>query len=78
MRGRHGVRRQRRHAFRCGPAGAPAEGSRGVLYPGEIEHMKEQDRRKNGIDVEDATWTKLKMLAEEYKLLDQLGMGDVE
>src|SRR4029077_10911399 len=24
----------------------PAEGSNGVLYPGEIEHMKEQDRRK--------------------------------
>src|ERR1700734_1356424 len=28
----------------------PAEGSSGVLYPGEIEHMKEQDRRKNGIE----------------------------
>jgi len=56
----------------------PAEGSSGVLYPGEIEHMKEQDRRKNGIDVENATWTRLKLLAEEYKLLDQLGMGDVE
>ena len=56
----------------------PAEGSSGVLYPGEIEHMKEQDRRKNGIDVEDSTWVKLKLLAEEYKLLDQLGMGDVE
>src|SRR5215472_8141720 len=56
----------------------PAEGSSGVLYPGEIEHMKEQDRRKNGIDVEPATWTRLKLLAEEYKLVDQLGMGDVE
>src|SRR5919202_5988337 len=25
----------------------PAEGSRGVLYPGEIEHLREQDRRAN-------------------------------
>ena len=56
----------------------PAEGSSGVLYPGEIEHIKEQDRRKNGIDVEDSTWVRLKLLAEEYKLVDQLGMGDVE
>ena len=24
----------------------PAEGSSGVLYPGEIEHIKEQDRRR--------------------------------
>src|ERR1700722_16245223 len=56
----------------------PSEGSSGVFYPGEIEHMKEQDRRKNGIEVEDSTWVKLKLLAEEYKLVDQLGMGDVE
>jgi LDH2 family malate/lactate/ureidoglycolate dehydrogenase len=55
-----------------------AEGSSGVLYPGEVEHMKEQDRRKNGIEVEDSTWVKLKLLAEEYKVIDQLGMGDVE
>ena len=38
----------------------PAEGSSGVLYPGEIEHIKEQDRRKNGIEVEDATWARLR------------------
>jgi uncharacterized oxidoreductase len=40
--------------------------------------MKEQDRRKNGIEVEDSTWVKLKLLAEEYKLTDQLGFGDIE
>jgi hypothetical protein len=28
----------------------PSEGSQGVLYPGEIEHRREQDRRANGID----------------------------
>ena len=36
--------------------------STGVLYPGEIEHMREQERKKTGIDIEDATWDKLKHL----------------
>ena len=52
----------------------PSEGSKGVLYPGEVEHMKEQARRKSGIDVEDATWDKLKKLAVEYKLAAELGL----
>jgi len=34
----------------------PSEGSSGVFYPGEVEHIREQQRRKSGIDVEDATW----------------------
>jgi LDH2 family malate/lactate/ureidoglycolate dehydrogenase len=46
----------------------PAAGSRGVYYPGEIEYLTEQDRRKNGIEVEDATWQKLTDLARKYKL----------
>jgi uncharacterized oxidoreductase len=56
----------------------PAEGSQGVLYPGEIEHRREQDRRQNGIEVEDATWYKLRDLAEQYQLTDQLGFSDIE
>jgi LDH2 family malate/lactate/ureidoglycolate dehydrogenase len=56
----------------------PAEGSKGVLYPGEIEHMREADRRQNGIDVEDATWFKLRSLAEGYDLADQLEFTEVE
>src|SRR6188472_3176652 len=51
----------------------PVEGSSGVLYPGEVEHIKERDRRANGIEVEDATWYRLKALAEDYKLTDRLG-----
>src|SRR5262249_9792028 len=39
-----------------------SEGSPGVYYPGEIEHRNEQARRKSGIDVEEATWTKLRAL----------------
>jgi LDH2 family malate/lactate/ureidoglycolate dehydrogenase len=56
----------------------PAEGSGGVFYPGEIEHMREQDRRANGIEVEDATWYKLRSLAESYGLADQLELTEVE
>jgi LDH2 family malate/lactate/ureidoglycolate dehydrogenase len=46
----------------------PAEGSDGVLYPGEIEYRTEQTRRANGIDVEDATWAKLQALAQGFGL----------
>src|SRR3974377_473312 len=42
----------------------PAGGSSGVYYPGEIEHMREEVRRANGIEVEDSTWYKLRSLAE--------------
>src|SRR6201997_4166335 len=56
----------------------PAEGSSGVYYPGEIEHLREQDRRQNGVEVEDATWYKLRALAEDYGLSDQLGFTEVE
>ena len=44
----------------------PAQGFTEVLYPGEIEFKREQDRRKNGIPVEDATWKKLQDLAQGY------------
>jgi uncharacterized oxidoreductase len=52
----------------------PSEGSKGVLYPGEIENRTEQARAKSGIDVEDATWDKLKQLASEYKLATELDL----
>ena len=52
----------------------PAEGSRGVLYPGEVEYMCEQERRRSGIDVEDATWNKLCALASEYGLAAEPGL----
>ena len=51
----------------------PSEGSPGVFYPGEIEHLKEQDRRKNGIEIEDATWQKLGALATGYGIAGELG-----
>ena len=51
----------------------PAEGFTEVFYPGEIEFRKEQDRRQNGVPVEDATWKKLGDLAETYGLAESLG-----
>jgi LDH2 family malate/lactate/ureidoglycolate dehydrogenase len=52
----------------------PAQGFTEVYYPGEIEYKKEQDRRKNGIPVEDATWNKVRDLAQGYGLTDKLGL----
>src|SRR5262245_296227 len=52
----------------------PSVGSKGVLYPGEVEHLREQQRRTSGIDVEDATWGKLRKLAGEYGLAAELGL----
>jgi uncharacterized oxidoreductase len=43
-----------------------AVGSPGVFYPGELEHMREQERRKSGIEIETATWDKLRALAAQY------------
>ena len=53
----------------------PSEGSNGVLCPRKIEYLREQERRKNGIEVEDATWDKLRALASEYRIADQLGFA---
>ncbi len=52
----------------------PAQGFTEVYYPGEIEYRKEQDRRKNGVPIEESTWAKLKELAQGYGLADRLGL----
>jgi LDH2 family malate/lactate/ureidoglycolate dehydrogenase len=46
----------------------PSEGSDGVLYPGEIEFLRANERRNSGIEVEDATWNTLQSLADRYGL----------
>jgi uncharacterized oxidoreductase len=53
----------------------PAAGSPGVFYPGEIEHLKETERKRDGIEVEDATWNKLADLARGYGLTGKLGLS---
>ncbi|WP_275194979.1 hypothetical protein [Bradyrhizobium sp. CSA207] len=39
-----------------------------VFYPGEIEGLREQQRLRDGIEIEDATWENLRALAREYRL----------
>jgi uncharacterized oxidoreductase len=53
----------------------PSEGSSGVLYPGEVEYLREQKRKVEGIEIEDATWDKLRALAGDYKLAAELGLA---
>ena len=46
----------------------PAAGFTEVLYPGELEFRTSQQRRRDGIYVEDATWNLLGELQREYGL----------
>jgi uncharacterized oxidoreductase len=46
-----------------------------VFYPGEVEYIREQQRKVAGIDVEDATWDRLRALAIEYKLTTELELA---
>ena len=47
---------------------APLPGFDEVLYPGEIEERNRTERRANGVEVEEATWSKVTGLLEEYGL----------
>lgn len=42
----------------------PAEGFSEILYPGEVEHRAELDRRNHGIEIEDTTWHRLTETAD--------------
>jgi LDH2 family malate/lactate/ureidoglycolate dehydrogenase len=53
----------------------PSEGSSGVFYPGEVEYIREQQRKASGIEIEDATWEKLRALAGDYKLTAELDLA---
>ena len=53
----------------------PSEGSAGVFYPGEVEYIREQQRKAAGIEIEDATWEKLRALAGDYKLAADLDLA---
>jgi len=44
----------------------PAEGFKEVLYPGEKEYYTEQQRRKEGIPIEDSTWKRISELADRF------------
>ena len=46
-----------------------------MLYPGEIESRRAKVNAAQGIEVEDATWSKLQALAQQYGMTDELDLG---
>ncbi len=44
-------------------ASRPAQGFEAVLYPGEIEWLRTQERLRTGIPIEDDTWSEIQRLA---------------
>ena len=50
-----------------------AQGFTEIYYPGEVEYLKEKDRRANGVTIEDATWKRLGDMAASYGIADKLG-----
>lgn len=44
----------------------PSEGFTEVLYPGEVEWRREQDRLRDGVEVDAKTWKAFTSLAEKY------------
>ena len=52
----------------------PAAGFTEVYYPGELEYLSTQRKQQEGIEVEDATWQRLKNLAVQYGVAERLGI----
>ena len=50
----------------------PQKGVKEVLYPGEVEWMREQDRMANGIEVDDKTWATFQTLGKKYGIADKI------
>ncbi|MCI0846401.1 MAG: Ldh family oxidoreductase, partial [Chloroflexi bacterium] len=51
----------------------PAAGFTEVMYPGEPEFRTEQQRRRDGIFIEDGTWQQISDLMEELGVTSQVG-----
>ena len=49
-----------------------AEGSSGILYPGEFEALTREDRLENGVAIADATWGEVSALIDRFGLTDKL------
>src|SRR5690606_29026691 len=50
----------------------PAEGFSEVLYPGEIEWRRTQERLKSGIEVDAKTWQAMQSLAKQFGIEDRV------
>ena len=44
----------------------PAKGFTDILYPGEIEWLNEQQRRREGIYIEDSTWDRITTIQKQF------------
>ena len=49
------------------------EGSRGVLYPGEIEAITRRERLADGVVIEESTWEQVMALVKEFGLESKVG-----
>ena len=47
------------------------EGSKEILYPGEIEQSN-RDSRSKGVDIDDNTWSEVANLFDEYNVATTL------
>jgi uncharacterized oxidoreductase len=54
----------------------PATGFQEILYPGEVEHRTEQQRIRDGILVEEATWQQVWALVTTHGLEGTVGGGE--
>ena len=52
----------------------PQKGVKEVLYPGEVEWMREQDRQKNGIEVDDKTWKQFGEIAKKHGIESKVAL----
>lgn len=50
-----------------------AKGASDVLYPGEMEASTRRERLANGVDIEEATWSPVAALIEEFGVADSIG-----
>jgi uncharacterized oxidoreductase len=50
-----------------------AEGSSGILYPGEMEARSRRQRLKTGVPVADATWDEVSQVIDRFNLTEKLG-----
>jgi uncharacterized oxidoreductase len=50
----------------------PQKGVKEVLYPGEIEHLREKERLAKGIEVDDKTWQAFEAIAAKHGISDRV------
>ena len=52
----------------------PQKGVKEIYYPGEVEYLREQDRLKNGIEVDDKTWQQYRAIAAKHGIEKKIAL----